>query len=191
MHLYGIPKKIWPNNIQHHGIMGQKWGVQNGPPYPLDSDISTGKRLKETSGSVTKKRNIDKDFPTLKEYSDKDLEDELYWLDEVESELDDTEEHFNKKYPITYSNLQKEIEEKSVDWYNSKGKSTDARRNREQYDQVRKKRSLARKEGKSYSEYDKQLNALDDDLLGIVLRDLGYEDTKRNRLWIRPVVRNG
>lgn len=23
--------------ISHHGIEGQKWGVQNGPPYPLDS----------------------------------------------------------------------------------------------------------------------------------------------------------
>ena len=32
--------------LYHHGILGQKWGVQNGPPYPLDSDVSTGKRLK-------------------------------------------------------------------------------------------------------------------------------------------------
>ena len=29
----------------HHGVQGQKWGVQNGPPYPLDSAVSTGKRL--------------------------------------------------------------------------------------------------------------------------------------------------
>lgn len=21
--------------LQHHGILGQKWGKQNGPPYPL------------------------------------------------------------------------------------------------------------------------------------------------------------
>ncbi len=33
--------------LYHHGIKGQKWGVQNGPPYPLDSDVSTGKRLKK------------------------------------------------------------------------------------------------------------------------------------------------
>ncbi|MBP5596263.1 MAG: hypothetical protein J6Y02_12830 [Pseudobutyrivibrio sp.] len=32
--------------LYHHGIQGQKWGVTNGPPYPLDSDVSTGKRLK-------------------------------------------------------------------------------------------------------------------------------------------------
>ena len=36
--------------LAHHGILGQKWGKRNGPPYPLDSSKSTGKRLKNTSG---------------------------------------------------------------------------------------------------------------------------------------------
>lgn len=22
--------------LQHHGIEGQRWGVKNGPPYPLE-----------------------------------------------------------------------------------------------------------------------------------------------------------
>lgn len=26
------------NYLMHHGILGQKWGQQNGPPYPLDSN---------------------------------------------------------------------------------------------------------------------------------------------------------
>lgn len=34
------------NVLEHHGILGMKWGQQNGPPYPLGSDISTGSRLK-------------------------------------------------------------------------------------------------------------------------------------------------
>lgn len=33
--------------LYHHGILGQKWGVTNGPPYPLDSNVSTGKRLRD------------------------------------------------------------------------------------------------------------------------------------------------
>lgn len=24
--------------LSHHGILGQKWGVQNGPPYPIDAE---------------------------------------------------------------------------------------------------------------------------------------------------------
>lgn len=32
--------------LYHHGVRGMHWGVRNGPPYPLDSSISTGNRLK-------------------------------------------------------------------------------------------------------------------------------------------------
>lgn len=30
------------DEIQHHGVLGQKWGVRNGPPYPL---MASGKQL--------------------------------------------------------------------------------------------------------------------------------------------------
>lgn len=37
-------KSIYDNTFEHHGIKGQKWGVQNGPPYPLDENRgSSGK----------------------------------------------------------------------------------------------------------------------------------------------------
>ena len=32
--------------LAHHGIEGQRWGVKHGPPYPLDSETSTGNKLK-------------------------------------------------------------------------------------------------------------------------------------------------
>lgn len=43
----------YSTELRHHGILGQKWGKRNGPPYPLGSDVSTGSRLKKTfvSGS--------------------------------------------------------------------------------------------------------------------------------------------
>lgn len=44
--------------IEHHGIKGQKWGVRNGPPYPLDSSKSTGKRLKTTSKNSKRKNEF-------------------------------------------------------------------------------------------------------------------------------------
>lgn len=41
-------KSIYDDTFEHHGIKGQKWGVQNGPPYPLQensgSSDSSGKR---------------------------------------------------------------------------------------------------------------------------------------------------
>lgn len=27
------------NSISHHGVMGQKWGVRNGPPYPIEDKV--------------------------------------------------------------------------------------------------------------------------------------------------------
>lgn len=46
--------------IEHFGILGMHWGQRNGPPYPLGSDKSTGRRLKKSagggSGSVTRTR---------------------------------------------------------------------------------------------------------------------------------------
>ena len=36
------------SELYHHGVLGQKWGKHNGPPYPLDSSVSTGHRLKKS-----------------------------------------------------------------------------------------------------------------------------------------------
>ena len=43
--------------LMHHGIKGQKWGVQNGPPYPLDESSKSQQELmtlkKKTSKGET------------------------------------------------------------------------------------------------------------------------------------------
>ena len=52
------------NYLMHHGILGQKWGQQNGPPYPLDSNKHSAsekkagwmKSLKEKSEAKKKKK---------------------------------------------------------------------------------------------------------------------------------------
>lgn len=48
----------YPENdfrLYHHGILGQKWGRKNGPPYPLDESVSTGSRLKTAAASAANK----------------------------------------------------------------------------------------------------------------------------------------
>ena len=42
------------NSLEHFGIRGMKWGVQNGPPYPLSSKISTGRTLRSAMKSKSK-----------------------------------------------------------------------------------------------------------------------------------------
>lgn len=66
----------------------------------------------------------------------------------------------------SYIKLQKKIENDSVDWYFSNPKSDAAKR----YYNSREKNG--------------------DKLLGIVLNDLGYENTKEGRDYIRNVVMN-
>ena len=51
-----ISKPPLDDVLAHHGILGQKWGKRNGPPYPLDSKVSTGKRLKNSESSTKKKQ---------------------------------------------------------------------------------------------------------------------------------------
>lgn len=57
---YEDPKPVIDDVLAHHGILGMHWGRRNGPPYPLSSKVSTGKRLKKAggggSGSVSRKR---------------------------------------------------------------------------------------------------------------------------------------
>lgn len=47
----GLITKPTLEELYHHGVKGQKWGVRNGPPYPLSSKISTGKALKKSAKS--------------------------------------------------------------------------------------------------------------------------------------------
>lgn len=38
------------NMLQHHGIKGMKWGVRNGPPYPIDKSGKSGIVRKTVTG---------------------------------------------------------------------------------------------------------------------------------------------
>lgn len=45
--------------IKHHGILGQKWGKRNGPPYPLDAEDHSQREKK-----AGWRKSLDKDGPS-------------------------------------------------------------------------------------------------------------------------------
>lgn len=99
MNYYGIyPENDYRYYLQHHGIKGQKWGVQNGPPYPLSREVNleirknrihtqkeayedewyTSKNSEHFNNSpkIEKVSELDKKEKTLKSYK-KSIKDDL------------------------------------------------------------------------------------------------------------------
>ena len=47
----------YPNELYHHGVSGQKWGVRNGPPYPLYEGHGNNKAIKASKAKYGPKEN--------------------------------------------------------------------------------------------------------------------------------------
>ena len=95
--------------LYHHGIKGQKWGVRNGPPYPLGSDVSTGSRLKKRM-----EENVNK-------YYDEKRENKEHQLKRIEKKQEK-----NKKEQLKLSEkdakleIKKEKVKKLIEKYSNK-----------------------------------------------------------------------
>lgn len=98
---YTIKLKRKPKNeLYHHGIHGQRWGVRNGPPYPLDSRTSA--RVKK--GEQAKLRLTDKEYQKKRE----DLKKGKVDKDETSGSP-----HMLDKQPSTIINIDGNYEKKS------------------------------------------------------------------------------
>lgn len=60
--LWELRGRLGYNVLAHHGIKGQKWGVRNGPPYPLDKSQKSDTIVEDAieSGEVSKTINREK-----------------------------------------------------------------------------------------------------------------------------------
>lgn len=64
-----IKEKLNESELTHHGVKGQKWGVRNGPPYPIDRSAKHDTIVKDAieSGVVSKKINREKQMRHTKD----------------------------------------------------------------------------------------------------------------------------
>lgn len=67
--LWEIRGRLGFNTLTHHGVKGMKWGVRNGPPYPLDKSSGSDTIVQDAidSGKVSTKINREKQMRHTKD----------------------------------------------------------------------------------------------------------------------------
>lgn len=74
------------NELYHHGILGQKWGQRNGPPYPLDASDKSASEKKEISSDTKFQYNRLKREVVA---TGQEIEDKSKKLDDLRKEIGD------------------------------------------------------------------------------------------------------
>lgn len=99
------------NYLAHHGILGQKWGVMNGPPYPLGSgDHSAREKREKWKKSLGNGRNEElydrkKKIKSSSNSSDKKAESQKKTVTkktEIKTAKSDNQAHDEKKHTKLY-----------------------------------------------------------------------------------------
>lgn len=51
-----LTENTYNSELMHHGVKGQKWGVKNGPPYPIDRSQRSGKIVHQKPVQVAEEK---------------------------------------------------------------------------------------------------------------------------------------
>lgn len=67
---------IYSSELKHHGIKGQKWGVENGPPYPLDYSKLSDEEKKLAKDSAVRRGDVKEAnaYKNREEFTDQELQ---------------------------------------------------------------------------------------------------------------------
>lgn len=117
-------KNVEENELMHYGILGMKWGVKNGPPYPLDSQ-KTIKECKKEYKDLLKRRyryydEYGMDIPEKEQKEFDSLDDQINKLIEGPYSLAVFNE-YSKTQPMLINNRTGE----KVTWKDAFGDSYD------------------------------------------------------------------
>ena len=102
------------NYLFHHGVLGQRKGVHNGPPYPLDRSISTGSRLRTSA----EQRRMDKADAKWATKQDKKIKPKLQRAVQNTREMKEYDKQLQKYYRVR--NRDGSINKNYVAAYNQK-----------------------------------------------------------------------
>ena len=106
--------RTYPSSLflEHHGILGQHWGVKNGPPYPLgggdysESEVIEIRRKRRNKNSIYNKKHFDevlsKDKTTLSTLSydpNRTKDAEMFYATHTKLDKHQYNALFNKKVP--------------------------------------------------------------------------------------------
>lgn len=83
------------DSLYHHGVKGQKWGIKNGPPYPIEKGYS--KSLVDKPSSLTN----NKEAVRLSETCNLPLKDKPW---SIEDDLDAVNKSGRDRYGASWSN---------------------------------------------------------------------------------------
>ena len=99
------------NELYHHGILKQKWGVRHGPPYPLKGgDYSPAEKRavykeRRNKNSIYNKKHFDKvvstgtKFNTLSYDKDRTKNTDMFYAAYTKADKDQYNALFNRKIP--------------------------------------------------------------------------------------------